>query len=539
MKTYQQTATDHALIICAQIAIIVFSLSIVLLSTDVAHAQRATGGTATSAQTPGAPAGSYPLSDFDNVNIFNGNLNFNLPLLSIGGRGSTGYTIPLAIERRWTTLTRAITHPEPGVEWYTSEVIRDGLKPGYGPGVMQIYRSGYGDLPCQFYGVPNPPHYYQQTMTKLIFTAADGTEYEFVGASGSGAEGPANISFCDQEASAFNRGNIFTSIDGSAMTFISDQNIYDVKEILGDPTFPSPADGYLLLKDGTRYRIEHGFVKWMRDSNGNLTTFAYNSPYGGKLQSITDSISRRVEIQYSSSQCGGYDEIIYKGFDRTTPRKIKVGYACLGDALRMTRSGDPVEAGAKTYEFLFPSSTHDPTEIFNPRVVSYIELPDQIRKYRFYYNIYGELARVELPTGGAIEYEHGAGWVNPEHPSGLWLGWGYGNDYGWHIYRRVQERRVYVDKTDQSPETKMTYGIPVDPTGQGTGVSVEVRQSGGSSQTPLSIELHYFKGNAAPSYSPPGQWYTPPDLFSGKEEQTETFTGNGTLLRRVVHTWNL
>src|SRR6266851_5790441 len=38
------------------------------------------------AMTPGAPAGSYALSGFDNVNLYNGNLNFSLPLLKIGGR---------------------------------------------------------------------------------------------------------------------------------------------------------------------------------------------------------------------------------------------------------------------------------------------------------------------------------------------------------------------------------------------------------------------------------------------------------------------
>lgn len=32
----------------------------------------------------GSPAGSYALSEFDNVNLFNGALNFNLPLLKIG-----------------------------------------------------------------------------------------------------------------------------------------------------------------------------------------------------------------------------------------------------------------------------------------------------------------------------------------------------------------------------------------------------------------------------------------------------------------------
>src|SRR6185295_11757377 len=51
--------------------------------------------------TPGSPAGSYALSDFDSVNLFNGSLNFRLPLLTIGGRGNAAHTIYLPIEQKW------------------------------------------------------------------------------------------------------------------------------------------------------------------------------------------------------------------------------------------------------------------------------------------------------------------------------------------------------------------------------------------------------------------------------------------------------
>src|SRR2546430_1874740 len=47
----------------------------------------ATAGWTPLAQQPGAPAGSYALSGFDNVNLFNGNLNFRLPLMHVGDRG--------------------------------------------------------------------------------------------------------------------------------------------------------------------------------------------------------------------------------------------------------------------------------------------------------------------------------------------------------------------------------------------------------------------------------------------------------------------
>ena len=45
-------------------------------------------------------AGTYALSDF-NVSYATGNLNFRLPIMGIGGRGGTGYTMVLPIETKW------------------------------------------------------------------------------------------------------------------------------------------------------------------------------------------------------------------------------------------------------------------------------------------------------------------------------------------------------------------------------------------------------------------------------------------------------
>src|ERR1044072_3804469 len=76
-------------------------LLIVLLAVVTAQAQESTDGATPLALQPGAPSGSYPLSDFDNVNLFNGSLNFSLPLVRIGGRGNTGYPIVLRLDQKW------------------------------------------------------------------------------------------------------------------------------------------------------------------------------------------------------------------------------------------------------------------------------------------------------------------------------------------------------------------------------------------------------------------------------------------------------
>src|ERR1041385_3241040 len=54
------------------------------------------------ATTPGSPAGSYSLGDQDSVNVFTGNLSYNLPLLTIGGRGDAQAQLGIVLEQQWT-----------------------------------------------------------------------------------------------------------------------------------------------------------------------------------------------------------------------------------------------------------------------------------------------------------------------------------------------------------------------------------------------------------------------------------------------------
>jgi hypothetical protein len=108
-----------------------------------------TDGTTPLALQPGAPAGSYALSDLDNINPYNGSLNFRLPLLNISGRGAAGYTMTLPIEQKWrinVVSTYLILYedgggpplPDPQVtyHYFPSPNWWSGIKPGYGPGVL-------------------------------------------------------------------------------------------------------------------------------------------------------------------------------------------------------------------------------------------------------------------------------------------------------------------------------------------------------------------------------------------------------------------
>jgi YD repeat-containing protein len=192
----------------------------------------------------------------------------------------------------------------------------------------------------------------------------------------------------------FNRGRVFVTADGTSATFISDTDIFDYP--YSSPPADIHASGYLLLHDGTRLRIEPDETLsnnnedkgdkcvWARDRNGNRLNFSRSE---GIPLTVTDSIGRQVVYTL--------DTIDFKGYGGA-PRTIHIQGASLGDALRSGFS-------LRTERDLFPQlNDSSALVVVNPGVTTSITLPNN-QQYKFYYNSYAELARVELPTGGAIE----------------------------------------------------------------------------------------------------------------------------------------
>src|SRR2546427_7141158 len=209
MKQFMITPTSPTSLTCR----LLLASIIVLLSVVCANAQTS----ATDSSTPvglasGAPAGSHQLSGFDNINFFNGNLNFNLPLLKVGGRGGVQDTIGLTLEQKWKTVTTPqgadfLIWPVP----YTWE----GLEVGYGPGVLIGRFAGIPtNMTCQGLSTCDGQEA-AHSLLRLTFKAADGTEYELLDTKNGGAPGINTTCYQDCVlASAENRGKEFVSRDG-------------------------------------------------------------------------------------------------------------------------------------------------------------------------------------------------------------------------------------------------------------------------------------------------------------------------------------
>ncbi len=495
-----------------------FLITLFLSLATSAGAQRITDGATPLALSPGSPAGSYSLSGFDNVNLFNGNLSFRLPLLSVGGRGSLQYPLVLPLQRKWTVANVYIPETEsysylPGEEWWSKRSL-------FNPGKIEGRYGGSGKRRCNDDSLNDV---YLNSLTRLTFTAPDGTEIELRDhLSG----GQAKVPVCGADTGS-SRGRVFVSADGSAMTFVSDTEVND-KYKLSDYAEPFGLSGYLLLRDGTRYRFSNGSVVWVRDRNGNVLSFAYGTADGQLTwMRVTDSLNREVTVNYET------DEITYKGFGGAE-RTIRLIYSNLSATLRAPNM-------IRKYEELFPSLEGDATLDFNPSVISSVVLPDG-RSYTFKYNSWGELARVELPTGGAIEYDYAAGLRDNNEHGAVVLGDLVPSpavQFNKQIYRRVVARRVYPNGGTQW-ESETTYSRPEANLSQSDGyVEVAERDSTGKL---LSFQKHYFNGKAIDSLKQ--GFHTAvsyPAWDEGREYKTEWYDTDGqnptTLVKRVEQTW--
>ena len=488
-----QVRQSNQLVVAALACVFIF-----LIGSD-ATAQSITAGSTPLAVSPGAPAGSYALSDFDSVNLYNGNLGFRLPLVKVAGRGGAGYTMVMRIEKKWLVEKepQELGQPNlyvPNPNWWTA----DGFNSIYSMGRMDVRQAGSND-----YIIACSAYIHRETLTRLTFTAPDGTEYELRDQL---TNGRPDHPTCD---TGFNRGRVFVTADGSAATFTSDT---DISDYIYDNPGNFPPAGYLVLRDGTRFRIDQGLVGWMRDRNGNKVTFTYN--YVQQLTSVTDSLNRQVTITYAD-QSTPYDQITVKGFGGAA-RTIKI-YS--GSALRSDFS-------VQTYQQLFPELNGASNNPFTPGGITSVQLPNG-QQYQFQYNSYNELARVVLPTGGAIEYDYAAGLTDGAASGVLpsFLG-------DKHIYRRVIERRVYPDGgTGTAYATRMTYSRPETLTSNAGYVTTDQYDSAGAL---LNRSQHYFYGSPRASFNQQpteyGGWQ------DGREYQTTIFAANGTTpLRQITN----
>ena len=392
------------------------SIAVAAWVSSAALGQGLMDGTTPPGIAPGAALSGQPLSNLEMINLFSGALNFSVPVLSVGGRGEVGYSLKVPVETRW------IDNSAPdgfggNYDYLDGEPVGINFV-GFSPGYLQT-RRGVEEGTCN-----DSTLHELYTLTRLHWIQANGDDQELIDLKSAGTPEPTSI--CSGTWSYYARGREFVSIDGSGMTFKIDdaapEATDDAGYILGG--------GFLLLKNGSRYRIEGGQVQWMEDRNGNRITFDRTGDVYNRPVTITDPLGRAITIEYGGPP--GYtlhaneDWIKFLGAG-SAQRVIKIRSATLSDLLR---DGGSAQTLAQLFRNGYYASGAG-AGVYNPTLTKEIEFPNG-QKYQFLYNQYGELSRVTLPTGGKVEYEWASGTIDPD---GL---------FSPMIYRRLQQRRSYT-----------------------------------------------------------------------------------------------
>ncbi|HEU4713183.1 MAG TPA: hypothetical protein VFS76_16545 [Pyrinomonadaceae bacterium] len=459
--------------------------------------------TAPLARTPGRPAGTYPLSDLDHVNLFAGNMSFSLPLLTVQGRGESRHVLSLTLETQWDAtyadnagfsvygLNAHTQVPVGFIGWMRSETTAQSQAES-----------------CVTGSVLWVDHRFNFT-----FIEADGTEHMLGDPTYHGRP------FQRCGSATINYGRVFQSTAGQFMTFVSDQDVW---------SFGS-ATGYLHFKNGSKARIEADRIMWVQDRNGNRVSYEYESsnPFNYPLvKKVTDSIGRQVNIYYNVVEASPYglcDKIVYKGFE-AEDRIIRISKDSLHNALRTTQPSD--SSTVKNIGQLFPDEPNDmviisnPTAAYDPEnVIKAVWLPNG-QSYQFYYNVYGRLARVVVPTGGATEYDYEPSLLQgPGSPAA-------------YVVNRLKEKRTYANGTTLSAKTSFAYALTTDGFPQGSSGLVATVEQFDHLENRLTKTRHFFNGG------PNGDWGYVVPWWNGREIKTESFAMDGsTVLRRVEMDW--
>jgi hypothetical protein len=500
------------------------------------------------------------------VNLFNGTLNMGIPLLNIGGRGDTQVPLTLRLGKNWRKFYYTWSQAPGTAERYTTNCIvvyLDGAPSGTqctadGRPVENLTNIHKKIIPSNFNSLDigyNPGLLYGNTIKAdyqtcysdgrasgnrsrasrfyLTFLSPDGSTHELVDQNtlGKFRENTSGDCFGSSADSQFSRGYNFISTDGSAMTFVSDYEFttYDAggSGENGNDNF-TYVSGNLYMPNGSQYRIVDGSISWIKDKDGNKTTFTYytldpNIDIHEKIHTITDSLGRTVTLEYNIQDVEPYglcDRITYKGFEGQD-KTLRVSKTNLINTLR---SGYTIR-GARDMWHVTDQSSFAENPLVNPVVASVLWLPDG-KNYKFEYNSFVEVARVETPTGTAVEYDHDY-WSGSAGESSA-----YDN---FALATKVTEKRIYSDKSSQdSLQTITKYNQVLTQNTTITTVDQTDKNNNLSTRT-----KSYFYGT--PRYSDFGTpAFTPPyGMFSwkeGREYETDVYASDGTtLLQRTLN----
>jgi len=410
---------------------------------------------------PGSPAGSYELSGFDTLNLGTGHVNFTFPLATAYGRGGMKVPMVLNLQGQWTIYSSIASCQPASMETPWCAATAYSYAAHYGPrypsptligGMLQTRESGAN---CTYIKTANET-WWQQMLTTVVYIAPDGTETVFLDTTTGGAVG----NYPTVNSQTTNRGTTFRAVDGSAATVTTGSPVTDLFN--GNcPSASTGIQGTMTLRDGTTYYFDQfGYATKIEDRNGNFITIS--DPLLGATN-VTDAVGRSITTASASNANTSSLTVNYPGYE-DAQRSVVVSSAetagpCSGTGCAPTvntvntgtttpqsrpmlrqNQGDSGTGtfGIETFQQLFPVVTTE--GYFSGNFPYEILLPDYTA-YEIYYDPAGSVSRVELPTGGAYEYDY-TYYVNTSQMSPQ-PAWAQTTEYMYSVVPYLTEKRIY------------------------------------------------------------------------------------------------
>jgi RHS repeat-associated protein len=323
--------------------------------------------------------------------------------------------------------------------------------------------------------------------------------------------------------------------DGSTHELRKDDDVYYGVQ----PPFHPPLSGVYLAVDGSRIKYDadttmvylpDGSRYWLTaptgaqyiDRNGN--TLIYNSV----AKQWTDTLGRVINAVPLSNATTGDVTYTIPGFNGSNQQFI-FRWRRLGDSGVRTDGSQPLRfKGSQTFDFpvalqlspyLFGMQGGDPEyracdiggagNEFNPVVLYEIQLPNGAF-YRFTYNVWGEIDKVLLPSGGYERFEY----TEVSSLSDLLPFFSQTN-------RGVIKRWVSV-KGDGTDEALLTYGFIAPPS-----ASTVTNPNGAR----VEHGLHEGSGSST--------LFGFDDARTGRAYEERTYNASGQMIRRTLMNWTV
>ena len=364
----------------------------------------------------------YASTEFENINLTNGNLNLNFPLASLQGRGQAGHGYFL---RYSSKLWSSVTNPVYNSNWPTNPTYQNFLSESVDAGWKdsEYYETNVSDRQSGM-DMPNGNPCVldiQWTLAyrwKVEVNFPDGRKVEFkpsghsdippggtasdggyfnVHPSGSvtSVHGPANACYLEGSTPTGAK-TVYYSADGSGMRliFANAESLGYVSEIS--------------MPDGSKITNEIGGSQRVTDRNGNyvrsaLVTLPDASQAPGWVDQVGRYIARKVGVAPNEDH---YYQLGFNGAQLTWKVRWKSIYV-LKNYTTTCNSGCGTQRGPVI----------DAQAMMEFRVVDQIELPSQLGSlvYDFDYHAkdeessalspgWGELKSITLPTGAQVSY---------------------------------------------------------------------------------------------------------------------------------------